>query len=1179
MQTKLSGFCDRMIEAGWLMALILSPLYFNVYSSRVFEPDKIILVRSIALLMALAWGVKFLDTRVLGAHSKPAAAEPASGSLLQRINRQNILTIPALLLVLAYIISTIASVAPMITLWGSYQRLQGTYSTFSYIVIFFLAASTIRSREQLDRIVTVAILTSVPTAVYGIVEHLKLEFLPWGGDVTLRVTSTMGNPIFIAAYLIMVVPLALSRFLSRLSGFIAAGSDETPAGSKVAAGILASVQSVVWFLLIYLGLKVYGDVLLGQPSSSLELIILLIVIILTIGLPFTARKGLPQFMSASFYGLAALVQLAAIVFSQSRGPQLGLAAGLVVFVFLYAMKKNSRVIWYGGLAAAILAFLFLLAINIPNSPLSSVCGVPYIGRMCTLIEEGGGSTTVRSLIWQGARELIGVHAPLQIPDKGDDALNPVRPLIGYGPDAMYVAYNRFYPPDLAHHEARNASPDRSHNETFDALVTTGVLGYLAYWIVFYTVIYMALIFLKVIDDRHGRYLYAALLASGLVALAIIYSNILPIKYTPGPPLLGIVVLGIYLVVAGIFTYDWRAKMCSLDMMLIALVAAVVAHFVEIQFGIAIASTRTQFWLFAAVIVVGGRLNLDEETADAGQQTPVAAAPDKAIPAPAPRQPVMVATVSKKKAKTVVAGRPRPDVRPAGRPAPQRGADSSLMSFIMQVLPSALPLAVVGGIILATMAYNYILPANNTASARTTSVQFWLYMVTWLSCGLVVAFDSTHDPRRDEVNERLASLIVYTVVSLVMWVVYVALHKAVSAVGQQVDPMALVLLFYGVILVYGFCFTASLYVEVERRPAGLSAWSGPVGGMVYAVVAVLVFILIVFTNVNTILADVYYKTGLAYDNAQRYDGSIQTYQSALRLTPGQDFYLLFLGRSYMELARQFPDRKATPAFDINTENPLTIARARLATLGRLDLVQSSLQVLLEARDLNPLNTDHYANLGRLYRFWGEMGDRTKFDIADKYFAQAVSLSPNNADLWDEWAIVSNYRGLPDEAEAKLNRSLELDDRYDKTYVYLGNILMSRGSNETDAAKQLDYLTKAADAYSSCLKLTPGYTECAKARGYMYGKYMGRSDEAIADFKLVAAALPKPEDLALITDATQKQQATQELIINSQNLAITYGQIGQFDQALVYAQIAANLAPTDQGIKTLVEQFKVQIQQRK
>ena len=39
--------------------------------------------------------------------------------------------------------------------------------------------------------------------------------------------------------------------------------------------------------------------------------------------------------------------------------------------------------------------------------------------------------------------------PLQFPDGTQDNLNPVRLLIGYGPESMYVAYNRFYPPDLA----------------------------------------------------------------------------------------------------------------------------------------------------------------------------------------------------------------------------------------------------------------------------------------------------------------------------------------------------------------------------------------------------------------------------------------------------------------------------------------------------------------------------------------------------------------------------------------------------------------------------------------------------------------------------------------------------------------------------------------------------------
>ena len=53
-RTKLDRWCDAVLEAGWLAALVVAPMFFNVFSSRVFEPDKISLVRSIALIMIAA---------------------------------------------------------------------------------------------------------------------------------------------------------------------------------------------------------------------------------------------------------------------------------------------------------------------------------------------------------------------------------------------------------------------------------------------------------------------------------------------------------------------------------------------------------------------------------------------------------------------------------------------------------------------------------------------------------------------------------------------------------------------------------------------------------------------------------------------------------------------------------------------------------------------------------------------------------------------------------------------------------------------------------------------------------------------------------------------------------------------------------------------------------------------
>src|SRR5262245_48401725 len=70
---------------------------------------------------------------------------------------------------------------------------------------------TLRRREQLERMITVAVLASLIAIAYGLVQHFQIDPLPWKGDVVSRVASTMGNSIFVAAYLIMVLPFAIYR--------------------------------------------------------------------------------------------------------------------------------------------------------------------------------------------------------------------------------------------------------------------------------------------------------------------------------------------------------------------------------------------------------------------------------------------------------------------------------------------------------------------------------------------------------------------------------------------------------------------------------------------------------------------------------------------------------------------------------------------------------------------------------------------------------------------------------------------------------------------------------------------------------------------------------------------------------------------------------------------------------
>src|SRR5262249_26017756 len=121
------------------------------------------------------------------------------------------------------------------------------------------------------------------------------------------------------------------------------------------------------------------------------------------------------------------------------------------------------------------------------------------GRLGTLLQADEGTGKVRTLIWGGAEKMI--------------LSSPERTLFGWGPEAMYVAYNKYYPPDLAHWELRNATPDRSHDFYIDQFVPMCVLGLIAYLLLSVSFFIYGLLIL-----RRTRTLAEQLVTLGLMAM-------------------------------------------------------------------------------------------------------------------------------------------------------------------------------------------------------------------------------------------------------------------------------------------------------------------------------------------------------------------------------------------------------------------------------------------------------------------------------------------------------------------------------------------------------------------------------------------------------------------------------------------------------------------------------------
>ncbi|PKO22866.1 MAG: hypothetical protein CVU38_07120 [Chloroflexi bacterium HGW-Chloroflexi-1] len=1221
MQTKLSRICDAIIEAGWLAALIVSPLFFNTFSNRVFEPDKIHLVRSIALVMAVAWVVQLLDVGLGSRSSAEDGDQPAPG-LWTRI-RGTPLVRPALILVAAYLLSTALSVVPRISLVGSYVRMQGAFSFLSYVVIFAMILTHLRSRSQVNRLIYAVILTSLPISIYGIIQHFNLDALPWGGDVTERVAANMGNAIFVAAYLLMAVFLTLERLVDSVAALLSAEH--------------------------------------GSTADAL-------------------RAGVYLFVLA--------VQLIAIVFTQSRGPWLGLAAGLYVFGLLGMLllgrwaanqpraprwiSAGVRPAWCTLIGLTILLIAFVGVLNVQDGPLSPLCEKQYIDRVCTLTSLTEGTNAVRVLIWEGVVDMmLKPHAPIQYPDGSPDTLNVIRPLIGYGPESMWVAYNRFYPPDLAHYEARNASPDRSHNETFDTLVQTGLIGFGVQLLLFGSVFYYALRWLGLMRGAGRRNLFVALLAGGAMLGVIIpwlADGSLRLAGL-GLPVGLIAGLIIYVTVDLLLTPQGQARegpdlVASggrRQLLILAIFAAIVAHFVEVHFGIAIAATRTHFWVLSAVLVVAGMGWLDQPAANevgATLGTSAARQADRAQPAGGNKRRSKRARAERRAAR-----QPETTQRQLAT-ASQAAAESPICQF--------LPYALIGAVVTLVLTWNYLLNQTGaqgifailwnafTARIDNTTYQIMrsptllmLLIFTWL-VGALLALTESAGLRPDRLRpdglrpdrlrpdglrpdrlrpdrlrpdglrpdrlrpDRLrpaerrfpgaANTGIYVGMTVGTFLVYGLIQAGrlqLSGLSGMdiIHRVASHIVAFDLALLISMLGLALVLWLADLRPRPAHAFHAIpavplVGGVLAAVVALLI---IVDVNIRTVQADTYYKQGLAYEGANSWDGAVALYLRSAQLEPQEDYYYLFLGRALLQLASTAP-AGMTPTLSVELENVKTSDLLPLIELGtrtrdQEDLMRTAHAALVTAQRLNPLNTDHAANLARLSRAWAftkALGpadvpsnavlhqivqtrpqdvDMDRLAKALAYYGEATSLSPQNAQLWNELATVQFIRGDTETALATLDHSLTLDDRYPQTYLQRADLLAATGDR-----------AGALVAYRQAAVLQPLDVGVQSAVG-VFSAQTGDTEGALSAFQRVvevesqglATAESQSSQLEtlvnraggytmLLPAAANRRDALQrsiaelsgQLHLNYRNMAIVLRDAGRFAEALHAAQAALPLA---------------------
>jgi len=407
---NLSSLLEKILFAGVVFILVLpligdyGPLLFPLGRDVIFK----ITIEFLFVIALLYWALRLWNTNVS----------------LREIwqNQRNLRSLVSLSLfafLLVMLASTIFSPQPSFSFWGNMYKNQGYMTWDHYIGFYLILLFFFKHPKQWRNLFFIAIGTASVVSIIGIAQALINGF-------EHRIASMLGNPNFLAAYLLLIIPISVAFFAKK-------------------------------------------------PSALL--------------------------------GAAMFLQIFAFFLTQTRGAYLGFLVSSFVFTVLYLYNQRSiplkRLSILVGLPIVLLVTGYSLLIT---TSLSSQLPKSVEGRFFNY-ENLIGDSAPRVEAWQA-----GWQGMLK------------RPLLGYGPENFFVAFDEHYTGALDHTGslAQEGSLweswfDKAHNFIIDTGVTTGFLGLFTYLAIFISAIWVL-----IKNGSRNRDQGAGIIAIGIIAALIGY---------------------------------------------------------------------------------------------------------------------------------------------------------------------------------------------------------------------------------------------------------------------------------------------------------------------------------------------------------------------------------------------------------------------------------------------------------------------------------------------------------------------------------------------------------------------------------------------------------------------------------------------------------------------------------
>ncbi|HKY74412.1 MAG TPA: O-antigen ligase family protein [Patescibacteria group bacterium] len=193
----------KLIVFFFHLLVLFVPLFFLTANDELFEFNKIILTYVLTSLIVAMWIIRtIVDNRFYF--------------------RRTPFDLPIALFYVSQLISTVFSIHPHTSVFGYYSRFNGGLLSISAYILLFYAFINNLNKKDIFQLVNTFLFAGALSAGYAFLEHFghspscffitgNFDATCWIQDVKTRVFGTFGQPNWLAAYLIMLIPLAVSR--------------------------------------------------------------------------------------------------------------------------------------------------------------------------------------------------------------------------------------------------------------------------------------------------------------------------------------------------------------------------------------------------------------------------------------------------------------------------------------------------------------------------------------------------------------------------------------------------------------------------------------------------------------------------------------------------------------------------------------------------------------------------------------------------------------------------------------------------------------------------------------------------------------------------------------------------------------------------------------------------------